>query len=326
MSIREQEEITPAASAVDQTGLIPIPLTQGKTNTYRIAHLKENLWGYLFLLPSLLLFILFLFYPLLRSVYMSLFLTDPQGRIAQFVGLENYVSLFTDPRFLKNLITSGLFALYTVPATLLIALPIAYLTHQNLKGKRLFQFVFSLPLALSVGTASIIWGLLFHPSMGMFNYFLSLIGLPPVFWLSDPNWALFSISIMTIWLNFGFAYIILLSGLQVISDEIYESAKIDGAGLWRTFTHITFPLLTPNLFFLVIVSTISSLQAFGQIHLLTQGGPTDATNVLVYRLYQDAFVNYRFGIGSAEAIFLFLLVLVLTAIQFLVLEKKVHYQ
>ncbi|MBE3554312.1 MAG: sugar ABC transporter permease [Thermicanus sp.] len=277
-------------------------------------------------MPSLILFALFLFFPLLRSIYMSLYLTDPQGRIVEYVGMSNYINLFTDSRFFQNLSTSGLFALYTVPTTILLALPIAYLTQQKIKGKRIFQFVFSLPLALSVGTASIIWGLLFHPSMGVLNYFLSLIGLPPIFWLSDPRWALFSISLMTIWLNFGFAYIILLSGLQTIPEEIYESAKIDGAGLWRSFFRITLPLLSPHLFFLFIVSTIGSLQTFGQIHLLTQGGPTDTTNVLVYRLYQDAFINYRFGIGSAEAIFLFLLVLLLTTIQFLFLERKVHYQ
>lgn len=293
---------------------------------YTLPYIKENAWGYLFLLPSLILFTLFLFYPLLRSIYMSLFLTDPQGRIVEFVGMENYLSMFHDPRFLKNILTSGLFALYTVPTTILIALPIAYLTHQNIRGKQIFQLIFSSPLALSVGTASIIWGLLYHPSMGVFNYFLSLLKLSPVFWLADPNWALLSVSVMTIWLNFGFAYIVLLSGLKTIPEEIEESARIDGAGLWRTFFRITVPLLTPNLFFLITVSAINSLQAFGQIHLLTQGGPTDTTNVLVYRLYQDAFVNFRFGIGSAEAIFLFLLVLLLTALQFLFLERKVHYQ
>ncbi|CCQ92497.1 ABC transporter, permease protein [[Clostridium] ultunense Esp] len=309
-----------------ETGLNVEKETSRIIRTYSINHLKENGWAYLFLMPSLILFALFLFFPLLRSIYLSLYLTDPQGRIVQYVGMGNYVALFTDPYFFHSLKTTGLFALYTVPTTLLLALPIAYLTHQKIKGRRVFQFIFSLPLALSVGTASIIWLLLFHPSMGMLNYFLSWLGLSPIFWLSDPRWALLSVSLMTIWLNFGFAYLILLSGLQSIPEEVYESAKIDGAGLVRSFFRITFPLLTPNLFFLVIVSSISALQTFGQIHLLTQGGPAEATNVLVYRLYQDAFINYRFGIGSAEAIFLFLLVLLLTAIQFLFLERKVHYQ
>lgn len=194
MSVRQPPEQELSLRPNQHTDFSHVALKKTGQRRYPLTYIKENAWGYLFLLPSLTLFTLFLFYPLLRSIYMSLFLTDPQGRIVEFVGMENYLSMFRDSRFLKNILTSGLFALYTVPTTILIALPVAYLTHQNIRGKQIFQLIFSSPLALSVGTASIIWGLLYHPSMGVFNYFLSLLKLSPVFWLADPNWALLSVS------------------------------------------------------------------------------------------------------------------------------------
>jgi sn-glycerol 3-phosphate transport system permease protein len=168
--------------------------------------------------------------------------------------------------------------------------------------------------------------MLFHPTLGSLNYFLSLIGIHPIFWLSDPKWALFSVSIMTIWMNVGFNYIVLLSGLQGISEEIYDSAKIDGSGPIRTFTQIILPLLSPTVFFVTIVSIIGAFQSFGQIHILTKGGPMDNTDVLVYSIYQDAFINYHFGTGSAQALVLFVIILILTLVQFIVFERKVHYQ
>ncbi|MNC41973.1 sn-glycerol-3-phosphate transport system permease protein UgpA [compost metagenome] len=202
----------------------------------------------------------------------------------------------------------------------------AALAHSKLKGMRIFQFIFSLPLALSVSTSAVIWMMLFHPTLGMFNYFLDLIGLPAVQWLTDAKWALLSISIMTIWMNSGFNFIVLLSGLQGISEDMYDSAKIDGAGPIRTFIAIVLPLLSPTVFFLSVVSIISSFQAFGQMHILTKGGPAGSTEVFVYSIYKEAFVNYQFGTGSAMAIILFLLILILTLLQFTLLEKKVHYQ
>ncbi|MNL10198.1 sn-glycerol-3-phosphate transport system permease protein UgpA [compost metagenome] len=200
------------------------------------------------------------------------------------------------------------------------------LAHAKLRGMRLFQFIFSLPLAVSVSTSSVIWMMLFHPTMGMFNYFLSLAGISPVQWLTDPSWALLSIAMMTVWMNSGFNFIVLLSGLQGISEDIYDSAKIDGSGPIQTFIKLVMPLLSPTIFFLFVVSVISSLQSFGQIHILTKGGPAGSTEVLVYSIYKEAFVNYQFGTGSAISIVLFLIILLLTFIQFTFVEKKVHYQ
>ncbi|TDF98331.1 sugar ABC transporter permease [Paenibacillus piri] len=278
------------------------------------------------LAPALILFISFLFYPMIRSIYLSMTLTDPRGNVIEFVGLENFFDLFQTSQFYSSLWTTLLFILLTVPTTILWSLLLAALTHNKLRYTKAFQFIYSLPLAISVGTGSIIWGLLFHPTVGMLNYFLSLARIPAIHWLTDPSWALISVSLMTIWMNMGFLYIVLSSGMQGIPEEVYDSAKIDGSGPVRTFIQIVLPLLSPTLFFSLIVSVIGAFQAFGQINILTRGGPMNSTNVIVYSIYQDAFVNFRFGTGSAQALVLFAIILALTLLQFTVLEKKVHYQ
>ncbi|MBD0381775.1 carbohydrate ABC transporter permease [Paenibacillus sedimenti] len=299
---------------------------QRKTRSLSTQKWTETLLGYVFLAPSLVLFIIFLFYPLIQSVYLSLHETDPRGRVAGYVGFDNFVAIFTSERFYKSLEVTGVFTLLTVPTGITLALLLAALTHNRLKGMRIFQFVFSLPVVLSVGTSAVIWMILFHPSVGMLNYLLSLIGLEPVAWLTDPRWALLSVSMMTVWMNLGFNYIVLLSGLQSIPDEIYDSAKIDGSGPFRTFVQIIMPLLSPTVFFVTIVSIIGAFQSFGQIHILTKGGPINSTDVLVYSLYQDAFINFRFGTGSAQALVLFTIILLLTIAQFKAFERNVHYQ
>jgi sn-glycerol 3-phosphate transport system permease protein len=314
--------------ALEQDLRLPIKpaTTTRKVQTMGSIKWKEAWLGYLFLLPSLLLFSIFLFYPLIKSFYLSFHTTDPRGRIADYVGLDNFIEIFKSERFYKSLEVTASFTVLTVPTCIILTLILAALTHNRLKGMRIFQLIFSLPLALSVSTSAVIWMMLFHPSVGMFNYLLKSLGLDPVFWLTDPKWALLSVSIMTIWMNIGFNYIILLSGLQGISDDIYDSAKIDGSGPIRTFVQIILPLLSPTLFFVTIVSIIGAFQSFGQIHILTKGGPMYATDVMVYSIYQDAFINFRFGTGSAQAIVLFTIILILTVIQFNVFERKVHYQ
>lgn len=313
---------------------IPLP-SKGKPAAvavpFRTASLsklkvRENALAYAFLAPSLLLFGVFLFYPLLKSVYLSLHSTDPAGRIAAYVGFDNFSALFASGQFLDGIRVTALFALLTVPTGMLLALVLAALTHNRLRGKRLFQFAFSLPLVLSVGSAAVIWKFLFHPTLGMLNYLLELAGIAPVAWLVNPDTALLSVSLMTVWMNLGFNYIILSSGMQGLPEEVYESAKIDGAGAITVFRRITLPLLSPTLFFVLVVSIISAFQTFGQINILTSGGPMNSTNVFVYSIYREAFVNFRFGTGSAQALMLFLVIMLLTLIQFKWVERKVHYQ
>jgi len=293
--------------------------------TMRAVKRRDNLLGYLFLLPCLLFFGTFLFYPLFKSIALSFQLTNPRGEPVAFAGLDNYAGLLMSGTFLSTLKATALFTLYTVPAGILIAFVLACMTNARLPAMKTFQFVFSMPVAISAATGAVIWALLFHPSAGMLNYFLGLLGFRPVPWLIDPKWALASVSLMTVWMNLGFNFIVLVAGLRGISEEIYDSMKIDGAGPVRSAFSVLIPLLSPTLFFLLIVSVINAFQTFGQIHILTKGGPMNATNVMVYQIYQEAFVNWRFGSASAQALVLFTIMLLLTLLQFNWLEKKVHY-
>ena len=185
----------------------------------------ETILGYVFLFPSLLLFAIFLFYPLIQTLYLSLHETDPRGRVTSFVGFDNFTAIFTSERFYQSLGVTGLFTLLSVPTVIAIALMLAAFTHNQLKGMRIFQFIFSLPVVLSVGTSAVIWMMLFHPSVGMLNYLLQQVGLEPVAWLTDPRWALLSVSMMTIWMNLGFTYIVLLSGLQGVPERSMKVPK-----------------------------------------------------------------------------------------------------
>jgi ABC-type sugar transport system permease subunit len=280
----------------------------------------------LYLLPSIILFAVFIFYPMFRTIYLSLFLTDQQGTAALFVGLENYLYLLEDPAFRNSIKATMLFVLYTVPTGIILALFLALLANEKLKGIGFFRTIYSSTMGISVAASSVVWLFLFHPSVGMFNRLLNLFNLPDIQWLLDPEWALLSVSISTIWLNTGFTFLILLGGLQNIDEHLYESAKIDGASYWYQLRRITLPMLSPTLFFIITITLINAFQTFGQIDILTKGGPSQSTNLIVYSIYREAFVNYQFGTASAQAVFLFICILVLTILQFKLGEKRVHYQ
>lgn len=289
----------------------------------RLQHLYK---GVLFLLPSILLFSVFLFYPLGKTVYLSFFLTDNRGDTTVFVGMDNYLEIFRSPIFLQSLKSTLLFALYTVPGTIIVSLFLAILANEKLRAIGAFRTVFSSSMGISVAAASVFWMFLFHPTIGWLNRIVKIFGLEPIGWLTDPNWALFSVSVSTIWMNVGFTFLILLGGLQSIDSYLYESADIDGAGYFYKLRRITVPMLSPTLFFVMTVTLINAFQTFGQVDMLTRGGPQNETNLIVYSIYQEAFMNYQYGTASAQAIILFVIILVLTIIQFKLGERKVHYQ
>jgi sn-glycerol 3-phosphate transport system permease protein len=291
---------------------------------------KRAIWttleGIAYLLPSLILFCIFLFYPMLRTMYLSLYVTDHQGNPVQFVGIENFVYLLKDASFLQSAKATLLFVCYTVPASVFLALCLALMANEKLKGIGLFRTFFSSTMGMSVAASSVIWMFMYNPSIGVINKVLSLFGISDVQWLLDPKIALISVAISTIWMNTGFTFLILLGGLQNIDSSLYESARIAGVSYWYQLRKVTLPLLSPTLFFVTTVSLIHSFQTFGQIDILTKGGPMDATNVIVYSIYKDAFINYNFGSASAQAVILFFAVLVVTFLQFKFGERKVHYQ
>jgi len=282
--------------------------------------------GLAYLAPSLVLFAAFVFVPLAQSIYLSFFNTRATGAITTFAGLDHYLELLTSPAFRTGLLATGLFAVYTVPLGIGIGLVLAVLLNQRLRGINVFRTMMSSTIAISAAVGALIWLLLLNPSLGLLNYILSLVGVRGPEWLIQPTSAIIAVALTTIWLTLGTNIIVLLAGLQGVPEEIYEAARLDGARGLRMFRSITVPMVSPSLFFLLVVDTIAVLQAFTQIHLLTRGGPVDATRVLVYSIYQDAFQNFQFGFASAQAVILLLLVMALTLVQFRFVERRVHYQ
>jgi ABC-type sugar transport system permease subunit len=281
--------------------------------------------GLALLAPSLIIFAVFTFYPLVKSAILGLYIPDPFGRGQVYVGPSQYVDVLTSSAVRQSLSVTAGFAVYTVFGTILLSLGLALLANAKLRSIGIFRTFFSSTLAVSVAVAALAWLQLFNPGVGVLNYLLRLLGRAPIAWLVSPHYALISVSMASVWMQLGFGTMVLLAGLQSIPQELYESVRVDGARPLRAFFTITLPMLSPSLFFLLVISTIRSFESFGQIDILTQGGPLQATNVLVYSIYREAFFNFHTGTASVEALLLFAIVLGLTAIHFLVLERRVEY-
>ena len=306
-------------------GIAPSVQTARARATARRELLKIG-QALLFLSPSLVLFTVFVFIPLVRSFWLSTRLTDPLGRPAAFVGLELYQRLFESPEFLNSMYRSFLLVLYTVPALLVLSMGLALLGNLRLRRIDVFRMIFACTIAVSAATASLIFRYLFHPSIGSLNYLLILAHIPPVPWLINADSALPAIAITSVWLALGLNTIILLAGMQGIPEELYESAMIDGANGAAKFRHITLPLLSPTIFFLLVIDVLAAFQIFTQIQIMTSGGPMDATNVIVYSIYRAFYFNGQYGYAAAQSIVLFFIMLVLTFIQFGVIERRVFYE
>lgn len=292
----------------------------------RLRGINRLGFALLFLAPSLVIFGCFVFYPLVKAAYLGFYETDPFGNQGDFVGVDQYRTVLASESFRHSLWVTFLFAVYTVPPGILLGLALALLANQKLAGISIFRLMFSSTVATSVAVASLMWLTLLNPSVGLLNYLLVEAGQPRIDWLNDLDWALPAVSATTVWLNLGLAFIVILAGLQAIPEELYESARIDGASGWSLFRHVTLPMLSPTLFFVSVVGTILAFQSFGQIHILTRGGPLDATTVIVYSIWQDAFRSFDYGVAAVQAIALFLLVLGLTVVQLRFLERRVFYQ
>jgi ABC-type sugar transport system permease subunit len=279
-----------------------------------------------FVLPSLALFCVFVFYPLVRSIWLGFHATDPFGRREVWVGIDQYRDVLTSSDFRHSLLVTGQFALYTVIGSTGLGLYLALLVHRRLPGIILFRTVYTSTVASSVAVSSVMWLLLLNPGVGVLNYVLGQGGVPAANWLTDPKWALPAIAMTTVWMNVGLATIVILAGLQNIPEELYESARVDGAGPWSQFVHVTLPALSPTLLFVSTVGVIFAFQSFGQIDILTKGGPLDSTTVIVYSIYREAFLHYNVGLASAQAVVLFVIVLLLTLVQFIAAQRWVFYR
>ncbi len=289
---------------------------------------REAAVGLLFAAPEACGILLLGVFPLLFSLYISFCKWNLIGGISslKFAGLANYAEMFHDDLFYVALKNNLIFSLAVVPAGLVIALVLSVLIHDKVYGKDFFKAALFIPYVSTTVAIAAVWGALFHPSLGPINQTLKHLGVEhPPKWLADPHYALFAIIIIVIWANLGYKIIIYLAGLGNISVELYEAARMDGAGQVQQFWRITVPLLGPTIFFLSITTLIASFKVFDLVRFLTDGGPNYSTNVLVYYLYEQGFVNFRMGYASALSWALFVIVGVLTAITWAVQHRKVHY-
>lgn len=272
--------------------------------------------GYLFVLPSFIHLLVFLLIPLVFSLYLSF--TDwrqPNPASAPFIGLENYEFLFGDRRFWSAMRNTAYYTALFVPGGMIVSLLVALVMNQKLKGVYLFRTLFFMPVISSWVAVSIIWITLLDPQVGILNYVLTQLGLPPTNWLGNPDTAMIAIVIIAIWKGLGFQMVIWLAGLQAIPEELHEAAAIDGATRWQAFWKITLPLLAPTTFFLAITGVIGSFQVFSPIYVITNGGPRGSTDVVVYHIYLRAFEAFDFGYAASQAWILFAVIFVATLIQ-----------
>lgn len=278
---------------------------------------------YLSISPWLAGFILFVLGPMLLSLYTSFtdwdLLSPPE-----WVGLDNYTRLVSDPLFWQSLKVTGLFTLAYVPLDLAGGLALALLVRPSIKGMRVFRTIFYLPSVLAGVAFVVVWVWLLNPRGGLLNLLLSQVGIQGPNWLNDPAWALSALVLMSFW-GWGRSMVIFLSGLTSIPEELHEAAAIDGANTWQRFTRITFPLLSPTLFFTLILSVISTFQTFTNAFVATNGGPLDSTLFFVLYIYRQAFEYFNMGYASALAWVLLLFVLALTVVILRTQHFWVHY-
>jgi lactose/L-arabinose transport system permease protein len=278
------------------------------------VRVSKQVAPYLFLAPFVVIFAVFLVYPIVDSLYLSF--TSAQGSVADWIGFTNYRNLFTDGSFWKSLLNTAIILLVQVPVMLFLGVLLAVaLNAKFIKGRPIFRLAVFLPVLIDTVTYSIVFSNIFNDHYGILNYLLSLLHIPAIHWLQTPLWARIAIIIAITWRWTGYNAIILLAGLQSIPDSIAEAAEVDGAGRMAQFFRITIPMLNPILLFCAILSTIGTLQLFTEPYLLTNGGPANATETPVMYIYHFAFQSFHFGYASAAAYVLTVIVAVLSYLQ-----------
>ena len=286
---------------------------------------SEALWGYLFLTPTLIGLFLFSAGAMIATGLLSFtdcsILTPPE-----WVGLQNYRALFSDPLFIKALGNTVYYTFSVVPLSLFWALFFALFLNGKIRGVKVYRIIYFLPVVSSVVAIALTWGWLYNPEFGLVNYVLSLFHIKGPGWIADSSWSMPAVIIMSVWQGLGYPIIIFLSGLKNIPTEYYEAAQIDGANLYHVFTKITLPLLSPTIFFLLIINFIGSFQVFESTYILTQGGPVNSTLTLVYYLFMNAFNYLRMGYASAIGMIGFIIVLIFTVVQLKFQKRWVYYE
>jgi len=286
---------------------------------------REAMVAYLFLAPFLIFFAIFTVRAIFTAVGMSFYDWQILRPNRPYIGLGNYQELFNDYVWWTALRNTLIFAIMTVAGTTIVALSAALALTQKIRGAGIFRVLLYMPTLLSVGVVGLVWVWLLSTQFGAINYALSLVGIRPLNWLGDENLVLPALSLTTIWWGFGFPMLIFIAGLQNIPDTLYEAAKIDGANAWQIFRYITLPLLRPTLLFVTVTGLISHFQAFGQIFIMTTGGPGRASYAVIYYFYEIAWRAFRMGYGAAVAVTLAIIMAIATALQFRFIGRRVDY-
>jgi ABC-type sugar transport system permease subunit len=285
---------------------------------------RDALLAYGLLVPSLVVFGVFVFWPLVHNVYLGFFRNPPFPTLPKrYVGLDQYRDVLTSRAFVESVKTTFLFALLTVPTGIALGLGLAVLAHQHLRGIGIYRTIFSSTVATSVAVAAVIFGTLMNPEVGYLPW-LGLTTNPTI--LRNPHWALVAVAVTSVWQTLGLTFILMSAGLQTVPDDLLEAARVDGAGSWSRFWHVTLPMMSPTIFFAVVVGTIFAFQSFGQIDILTQGGPLRRTNVLTYFVYDTLERQSDPGRAAVLAVALFFLTLLLALAQLRLLERRVTYE
>ena len=288
---------------------------------------REAFVGYLFILPTYIGFTIFILYPLVESVRIS-FQEFSLLRGSTYIGFDNYVQMFADGRLRIAYINTVIFTLFAVFFNAGIGLILAVMLNRRLPVlmRNLYRSIFFFPVLIAHTYIAVIWRFLYQQDTGVINYYLGLFGIEAIPWLSNAHWAMAAIIILDVWKNTGFAMLVFLAGLQSIPNEYYEAAQLDGANERQLFFRITIPLLSPTIFFILVIFMIGALQVFDTIIVLTQGGPGDATRSVVLYVYEIAFRTFNMGYAAAVSMTLFAIILVLTAMQFWISRRWVHYE
>ncbi len=328
---------SPVEAAADASGTSLPGLEQAVSPTrVRSARLNKR-WSdfglaLLYMSPAIAIFITFTYAPFIRSVWLSFFVTDGTGQPVRFNDVKYYSRILNQDgsgrdEYLKSIVTTFQFTLLVVPLSIITSVALAVLATAKVRAIGIFRTIFTSSIAISVASAGVIWSLIYSPNTKVTQWLIDLLHLKTQTLLNDAGTALAAVAFMTVWTGLGFSFIITLAGMQAIPQDLYESGKIDGTNSWSAFRFITWPLLTPTLMFLFVITTIQCFQAFTQFNVLIGNeGPDGSTNVLVYSLFTAFWKDNRYGFASAMAVVLFIILLVLTFIQYRVLDRRVHYQ
>lgn len=283
--------------------------------------LLQTLEPYFYLLPTILIILLFVYSPFIKTIVGSFFKIDIYGEMKEFVGLTNYVKLVTNPSFYQSLAQTFLHTIIFVPLSIGLGLILALIADKQSRFKRIYEVLFCLSMTVSISIACQIFKMMYNPAFGLVN---KIFGLN-IEWLTDKHFALLAITLITVWTNIGFNFIYLSAAIKNVPDDVLESAEIDGAGVLKKIWYFTIPMISPSLFYLLITSTITGLTMITPVLILTMGGPNKSTETLIYSMYSLAYTNSNYSMAYAYGMIVFIIVAIMVGINFLFEKKSVFY-